>query len=278
LTPDEAVGGLLIAVSAGIVLAVAVLLIIYKMIDGDIQFGVGMASIVFIIGMLLMSIKPPHPALPGIVLVVALTAMTFFPFALSTLEKLELEAHDVDRLERAYRALAQRSDNVAAQFELARCLQQQGFVHHAIAISSRALEGLSTQIDPLKNSSMKDAFRNEDYQLRSWIRQRDSQPPKSDPVRCSSCGNVNEIGQPVCVKCQRPYLLEMVRSLDLRPKLMSRLVLAWAALALFLTGAAALGTAMKGGLMYAIIGVAVLGVGFFIHWLFRKPKLSTEAA
>jgi hypothetical protein len=275
LGAQDAIPALLVAVSSGIVLSIAVLLIIYKMIDGDVHVGVGFPAIVVIMALLLMSVKPPFPAMPGIVLVVALTLMAFFPFALNTIERFELQAIDTDRMERAYRSLAEKPDNLAALFELSRCLHQHGMASHAIAITSATLEGLSRQIDPVRNASLRDAFRGEDYMLKSWIRERDQKGATNDPVKCPSCGSVNAIGQPVCLSCKRPYLLDLARQQDIRPKILSRLVLAWAVLAGFLVGTVSLGMNFQGPTMVVMFSGALAGVAFFLNWLFKKPKLAT---
>jgi hypothetical protein len=275
LALDEAVGSLLIAVTSGVVLAIAILLILYRMIDGDIPAPLGAGAIVMILGLLIGSVRPPHPALPGVVLVVALTAMAFFPFALHTLERAELQGIDIHRLERAYRAYSERPDNASALFELARCLHLHGMANHAIAIGSATLETLSTKVDPIKNASLKDAFRGEEIMVRTWTRDRDKSPTKVEPITCPSCGNRNAIGQPVCLKCQRPYLLDLAQQLDVRPRIMGRLVLAWAALALFLVIAVGLGMAFQGTAMIATFAVALAAVGGFLSWLFRPRKLVT---
>src|SRR5437016_14650314 len=92
MTPDEAIPGLLIAIACGVVLGIAVLLLIYKMVDGDLPVVAGLPALVMILLAMALAIRPTHPAVPGVILVSAIALMAFFPYAVQVLESYELRA------------------------------------------------------------------------------------------------------------------------------------------------------------------------------------------
>src|SRR5579862_4844842 len=131
---EDALAQFLVAVASGIVLGVAVLLLIYKMIDGDMPVGAGLAALVMIFVSMALAIRPPHPIVPGVVLVMSLTLMAFFPYAEQKLEEFELRAIDAERLARTFEAVRLRPDNFSAKFELARLLYDHGFQAQAMQL------------------------------------------------------------------------------------------------------------------------------------------------
>ncbi|MCC7230222.1 MAG: hypothetical protein IT203_07490 [Fimbriimonadaceae bacterium] len=268
---SDMVGGLLIAVSSGVVLGIAALHIMYKTIDGDIPVAMGLGSLVAIVGVLLMTARPPHPAVPAVVLVVALTLMAFFPFALSQLDKADLNSFDVDRLERSFTALRERPDNFASKLEVAAALHSQGMVHQAIAIASAALDTIPDERDMVTNRSLRDQFRNEDYKVKQWMRNAGKVPLMADHLRCRACNHENPVQAIVCERCGNWHLLDAARRGDNRPRVIGKLVLAWGLLALFLVGSASLGLSLKGGVGIGVFAIALGGLGGTLYLLFRPP-------
>lgn len=270
----EMLGGLMIAVASGVVLGIAFLLIVYKMIDGDIPVGMGLGSLVGIIGVLMMTAKPPHPAIPGVVLIVALTLMAFFPFMLNQLDKADLNSFDVGRLQKAYQALAARPDNFASKLEVAKALHSQGFVHQAIAIANETLNSIPTERDNVTNRSLRDQFRDEDYKVKQWMRTAGKAPLYAVHMKCANCGFENQLNAIVCGKCGHTYLLDVARKGDNKAKVIGKLVLSWGLLALFLVGAASAGLAMPGIAGISVILGSLVAIGFLFAWMFRSPGVA----
>ena len=270
----EMVGGLMIAVASGVVLGIAVLLIVYKMIDGDIPVAMGLGSVVGIMGVLVLTVRPPHPAIPAVVLVVALTLMAFFPFMLNQLDRADLNSFDVARLERAYQSLAERPDNFASKLEVAKALHSQGMVHQAIAIATATLDAIPNQKDNVTNRSLRDQFRDEDYKVKQWMRQAGTVPLYADHLRCRACNHDNPLTAIVCEKCGNSHLLDAAKRGDNKSKVIGKLVLSWGLLALFIVGSAAAGLALPGIGGFLIIVVLLAAIGGLFAWMFRRPGMA----
>jgi hypothetical protein len=273
MDPSEMIGGLFIAIACGIVLGIAALMIVYKMIDGDIPVAAGAGSLVMLIGVMLLAVKPPHPAIPAVVLVVALTLMAFFPFALAQLDRADLNSFDVERLDKAYQSLAARPDNFASKLEVAKALHSQGFVHQAIAIASAALDQIPTEKDNVTNRSLRDQFRDEDYKVKMWMRQAGNVPLYAEHMHCRACNHENPLSAIVCEKCGNAFLLDVAKSGDNKGKVIGKLVLAWGLLALFLVVSASIGLEFQGIAGFGMIFISLTGLGAVLYWLFRRPVL-----
>ena len=271
---EEMVGGLLVGVACGVVLGIATLLIVYKMIDGEIPVWMGLGSIVGIIGIILLAVRPPHPAIPAIVLVVALALIAFFPFMLNQLDKAELNSFDVERLAKSYQSIAERPDNFASKLELAKALHSQGMIHHAIAIASATLDTIPSERDSVTLRSLRDQFKDEDYKVKQWMRQAANIPLYADHMRCRICNHENQLSSIVCEKCGNSYLLDSARRGDNKTKVIGKLVLSWALVALLIVLSASAGLSMPGFLGIAAILVAVVCIGFLFHWMFKRPNLA----
>ncbi|HVT13274.1 MAG TPA: zinc ribbon domain-containing protein [Fimbriimonadaceae bacterium] len=271
---DDAVSGFLIAVACGVVLGIAVLLIIYKMVDGDIPFLAGFAALVMVMFSMVLAIKAPFPAVPGIVLVMALTLMALFPYAEQKLEEFELRGIEANQIARSYAAIQMRPDNFAAKIELAKQLYAHQFPIQGINLMESTLQGLSAQRDDVQNRSMRDVFYREDALLQRWK----NTPTQTDAKSfvCPSCGNRNEPHEVFCTKCQRPYMLDIVRGQEVRPRVWGKLVLTWAAIALFIPGAVVIGMSVDGFLKILAFGGGLGIVGGLIAWLFKPPKHAVE--
>ena len=264
----------MIAVASGVILGIAFLLIVYKMIDGEIPAGMGLGSLVGIIGVLMMTAKPPHPAIPAVVLIVALTLMAFFPFMLNQLDKADLNSFDVGRLQKAYQSLAARPDNFASKLEVAKALHSQGFVHQAIAIANETLNSIPTEKHNVTNRSLRDQFRDEDYKVKQWMRTAGKAPLYAAHMKCGNCGHENQLTAIVCEKCGHTYLLDVARKGDNKAKVIGKLVLSWGLLALFLVGSASAGLAMPGIAGISVILGSLVAIGFLFAWMFKTPGVA----
>jgi len=267
----DAIPGFLTAGLLSVVVAIAVLRVVKMMIDLELSVAAGAGTIVILLGLTAVSIQQKTQGVAGVFLVCLVALMATYPFAREQLERIELRAFDIDALDRAHFNMAQRPDNVAAQFELARCLHRFGLHGHAIAIAEHAASRLSTSIDDVKNASVRDIFTKEILTCKQW--KRDADPKSFRPVACPLCGAMNEPGTIACRGCAKPYLLELARKLDIRPRFMGRLVVSWALVALLVVAAAQIAVSLTGTLLYiAFVGVfAVIGV--ILALLFRDRKL-----
>ncbi len=272
--PWEGIGGLLIAVTTSVVLGIAFLLLVYKLIDGDLPLIPGIVGLGVILVLVLLSVKPIHPAVPMVVLIVTLTVMGLFPYASTQLEEAELRAIDTARLEKAYEAIVARPDNVPVLFEIARRLNDHGMKGHAVGIATQTLDALSRQVDEVSNRSLRDTFRVEEYEVKRWRREIAKEPALGRQIPCPHCGHRNGLELIVCANCGEAYVLTLARSLDVRKRFFGKLVLAAAAIAGLIVGASAIGLYLGGIAAVAAFVGAIAGVGLFINMLFGRPKLA----
>ena len=257
-------------------MGIAFLLMLYKMIDGELPFVPGIAGMGFLMFLLAMSVKPVHPAIPGIIFVVVLTAMGLAPFAANQLEQVELKAFETDRLIRLYENYVQRPDNVAALLKIADHLYQNGLRANAIAIASATLNSLSNQPDAIHNRSQRDYFRTEDYALQRWIRET-GDISLLKPVPCPSCGAVSRPEFLLCETCGRPYLIDIVNKMhnvNVAPKVYGKLVLSFGAIATLIVVCSAVGLYFSGVFMFLMMVIAIAGVAALLNYLFRAPQPS----
>jgi hypothetical protein len=270
MVATDAIPALLIALASGVVLGIAVLLIIYRMIDGNLHVGVGICALVMILVAMSLAVRPPHPAVPGVVLVSALALMAFFPFAEQKLEEFELRAVDAGRMAKSYKAIEVRPDNFAAKFELAKVLHEHGFGHHAIFLAKATLGSLSDEKDEVRNRSMRDVFHREELLLRRW----QTEGLGLETQKCPGCGTNNAATEIFCAGCGRPYLLDIVQGQEVRPRVWAKLVLSWAGLALFIPAVVAIAMNLDGMVRFGAFVGAFVAIGALLAWLFKPPKHS----
>jgi hypothetical protein len=257
---------------SGVVIGFTILWIIHKMVDGELGAGPGILAIGVSLWLIMMAVVPPHPAAPGVILIVVLSLMAFFPYASGVLERTALQEIDTALLDKAHRAIHERPDNFNAYFDISRALYGHGMRCQAIAIANRTLQTLSARVDPVQNRSMRDVFRSEEGMVQRWVRYENSLPEskRSRALNCPNCGSTNPPEQLACVRCQRPYLLELARSTNSQSKVIAKLVFAWALVGLFLVGGILLLLAIPGPLRYVALVAALGAMGFVLNWLFRS--------
>ncbi|HTQ09163.1 MAG TPA: hypothetical protein VMI31_03745 [Fimbriimonadaceae bacterium] len=265
---DVAVGALLTTLGTGMVLSIAAVFIVHKMVDKDLSIPAGIGAMFVMILCMILCVKPPHPVVPAVVLISVVTLLAFFPFAEQKLEEFELRKIDAERLARAFGIVEARPDNFAAKLELAKWIHEHGFAAHAIYLAESTLSQLSTEKDDVKNRSMRDLFSREEGMLRRWK----TEPPGQQTYKCMSCGALNRPEDLFCHGCRRPYMLDIVRSQEVTSRVWAKLVLAWAALALFIPGVVAIAMVLDGVLRISAFVAALAVVAVFVSWLFRPPK------
>lgn len=261
----------LVTIPSSVIIALCFLLVVYRMIDGEMPVLPGLATLLVLIGLLWLCVWPPHPVLPAIILLSVVALMVLFPFAEKQMAAVELREYDIERFERAIRALEQKSDNPSALFEAARWLHVQGFHADAVAIGDVALTMLSTKRDELRNVSLREQFRAEERMVNEWRRLPIHSAP-SGAHECRACRTVNVPGTLFCAGCRRPYLLDRMKGIDLRTRFWGRLVLTWALIGGTVAGAAAIGLVTSGLVRFAAVGGGLAVLGLLLGFLFRMPR------
>jgi len=245
--------------------------VVRGMIDGSVTFGQGMLANGILVGILAVGIKAPHPAAPWVVAGVMVTLMAIFPYAETQLARADLRLINADQVDRAHAALSSRPDNVPAAFLLARTVYDHGFRGHGIAIAEGVLSSLSTNQDPLRFRSTRDLFRAEEMLLAKWKREA-IDPRDFQPLSCPLCGYMNPPGPIQCGGCEKPYLLEAARRTETMEKVIGKLVVAWALIALALTGGAWAIIALPSPIRFLVFGGALVTVGLVLTVMFRPLR------
>ncbi|MCG9894656.1 MAG: hypothetical protein MH204_04180, partial [Fimbriimonadaceae bacterium] len=264
----NAVGGLMIALALIPIIGLGVMFILREWITKSIGAVEAIPAIGVLLAFQVAAIRFQDQA--GVIMVVLLSLMAFFPFAQQQMNRHMLREITAGQVDRAHQALSQRSDNLPAWFALSEGLWAAGHQGHAIQVCEQTLNRISTAVDPMSNVSMRHHFMREEMRLKMWKEVADLR--NCQPIKCPFCGEMNAPGLVACGKCGRAYLLETVRRNVSRRSILSRLVLGWALLALFIGGAALVGAAL--GTVPAIVGavlVAVVALGLVMNWLFRAP-------
>ena len=246
----------------------AIVCVVRWMIDGDLTFGQGLLSITLLLGLLAFGIKAPYPAAPWVVAGVMVTLMAFFPFAETQLGKNDMRLSNAEQIDRAHAALSARPDNIPAAFLLARTVYDHGYRGHGIALAEGVLSQLSTTQDPIKLTSARDHFRAEEMLLQKWKRES-TDPRDFAPLKCPLCGRMNPPGPLACVGCGKAYILEAARQTDSQKRVVGKLVLGWAVIALAMTAGASCLMSFRPPLNYVGLGISLVLAGLVVAALFR---------
>jgi ABC-type multidrug transport system fused ATPase/permease subunit len=263
---------LMVTLPSALIIGFAVLMIVYRMIDAIIPAAVGFTIIVLLLVVLYFCVWPPHPAVPFIALVSVVAGMVSFPFIESYLNKIAMEEMDVDYLEKALASWHARPDNIASQLMLAAALHKQGFRHHAIAMGNDAINRASSQVDNVKNTSIRDMFRKEEYYLRQWEQETTPAPRE---VSCMGCGHLNPATTVFCLKCQQPHILHRARSTNPRTSVFGRLALTFALICLAIVGGCGVGLAFDGAIKWIAFTSMFVIVGGCI-WFLLRTRYATD--
>ncbi len=267
--------GLIMAFAMIPVVIVTVLVLMHWMVTGDISGATGLVAIAVIVLVSGATVMTRNSVAVGAVLTCMVTLMVFFPYASDQLAQAEVQGMDIDRLDKAHQQLVSTPDNIATFFLVAEMVYALGLEGHAIAICESTLEKLSTQIDPIKNQSMREVFRAEEFRTREW-RRRVRDPDAFRAVACPRCKHLNEPGTLACRKCDGPFLLDLARQIDPRPRIRSRLVTGWAAIGLFFTGTVYGMVVLDGLAAYLVLLVGLGLVTTVLYRLFRRRAMTTR--
>jgi hypothetical protein len=258
--------------AASVVLGIAMLLIIYKMVDTELPLLPGMVALVLVLALLALTISTPSGFLQGTIFVVSLAGLASFSFLAEQFEVAELRKFETEKLIEIYNKYLDRPDNISAIFEMSKRLHKQGLKGSAIALTAGALDSLSKNLDPVSNKSFRDTFRNEEYMLKNWQRAAAQDPKIMRRLACPRCKTVNELANFYCSKCGRPYVLDIAYDQNVKPKIYGRLLLSFAMLAAVIVGSAFIGVTFSGPAAVVMLILLLGVVGGSIHWMFRQNQ------
>lgn len=246
----------------------AVVVIVRQMIMKEMDAITGIIGLAATLLGFVMMILIPIPLVQGVILVSFISLTLMYPFAQDQLARSDLREFNAERIDQFHAVLHQNPHNAPAAFGLANALYQHGLRGHAIALAEQVARTLSTHADPGARSTA-DLYRTEMATLRRW--QNESQASQWwQPIKCRQCSAAVPPGHWVCPQCQAAYLRDHVMAMEGTGKVMLRLMITWATLAILIPGAAWLG--MSGGIMPALGLVAICGA--MLYWLFA-PRGST---
>lgn len=112
-------------------------------------------------------------------------------------------------------------------------------------------------------------FRKEDYALKQW--EKDTRPAPTD-VTCQSCGHSNPPTTVFCLKCERPFILDLARGTNVGPAVFTRLALTSAIVCAAIVAGCAMGLGMEGPLKWVGLFGMLAIVGLSISLLLRTRR------
>lgn len=267
-----ALPGLLIALALAPVCAFAVITLIKWMMENTLDVGPGLAAIAAVILVMLVTILSKSHFVAGAVIVVLITLMVFLPYAIDQAAMAEIKGSDIDRLDRLHQELSRHPENVSTYFAIAEYVHMLGLEGHAVAITERTLDRLSTVMDPIKNQSLRDVFRAEEQRAKEWKR-RIKDGAAFRPVPCPRCAHRNEPGNIACGKCNGPFLLDLARKIDPRNKIRSRLVVGWGLVAAVFTGTVYFWSINETSVRWVVLAAGLAAIAGVFTGLFRHRRL-----
>jgi hypothetical protein len=251
------------------IMGAAALWLLFKSVQGEIGLLAALAGFLALVVLYALSVWSKSMVVAGSVAIALVAGMAFFPFAVTQLERVELGEIDIDRLDKAHRAVSERPDNWSAWFELSRALHDFGLVSHAVAIAESTLARLSTERDPLTQRSTYDLFSTEQREVAKW--RRETRPGRQTLAKCLQCGHDNPPGEIACGRCKGPYLLELARRAKVRPVVYGKFAIGYAGVAFAVAASAWAGVSLEWPASVGVIlGVLALA-GLVLAVLFR-PK------
>lgn len=254
------------------IMGFAAVWLVQRMVGGDLEVLPGITGLFMIAVLFGVAVLVPEQKMAGPIVVLVVALMVFFPFAETEFEKHEMFGIDAERIDKAHQELAVRPDNASARFALARALYERGLAGHAIAIAENALSNLSAERDVMSLQSMRDKFRNEEYELRRWKKEA-LDPRLFEPVACPKCGADNAPGTIECSRCRGPYLLELARKKSGTRAIYGRMIVGFATTAALLVVASYIGLNVAWPGSVFGLGLAVIVIGLFLGWIFRPRTL-----
>ncbi len=239
------------------------------MLEHEIESTPGMIAIGMCLAMFGTVAISRHPWIPLATIVVAATLLAFYPYAARQFALTDHIKINRDEIEKHYLSWSLRPDNSAAALALSDSLYKHGFRTTAIGIATSVLGGYSRELDLQSLRAPRDAFRNEDFRLKQWL--RDFEPESAAPIRCPFCNTPNDPSRLECESCGKAHILELVRSGPTSSSVAGKLVLGWAMVAGLLVGTVS-ASALPMPLSPILIIGGFLSVFSILALLFRRRK------
>ncbi len=254
---------LILGVIVWIPLTIWIISLVHWMISAEIDGMSGFLGICMGLALGYFTLKPPLPILSPVLFGVTWLTVLLYPVITSSLDKRALVAIDLDSLDKAYNALAQKPDNVGLKLKVARLVYSRGLLGHAIVLGEEALKGMPDQL-----------FQDEHKMINAW-KMAAGNPTEVRSLPCLECGYPNAAGRIHCEKCGSPFLLHHAKGKWLGPNLAKRVVACWAAgIALFLGVPMAL-SFLQSALAGITAAVLALASGAILWGAFKPDKKGT---
>lgn len=238
---------------------------VHWMITADIDTAYGVISITIAIALGVLVFNPPKndSTISFLVTAAVIASVALFVPMRSVLNRHALVTIDMDAIDRAYKQLEERPNNVGARFKIAKMIYQRGIWGHAIKIAEEALKG------------MPEEFFGEEHKLvESWRRQN---PGKEiyGPLGCIECGLNNKPGELYCRRCGARFLLDQAKGRWIGKTLARKLMAGWIAMMGVFVGIPVAATALPPvPAMVAVAGIAMLVLTtLYAAFLGDKAKL-----
>ena len=232
-------------------LIVWILSMVHWTIQAEIDTGFGIIAIIFGIGLGFLVFNPPAGndfISPLVTLTVVASVILFIPLR-SLINRHELVAIDMDAIDRAYRQLEERPNNVGARFKIAKLIYQRGLHGHAIKLADDALQNMP-----------QDFFAEEHKMVDMWKRAgHDADTFKA--LSCVECGAHNPPGELYCKGCGAKFLLDQAKGKWIGRAMVRKLMAVWVAMLGVFVGIPVSAVALPPAFAaIAICGLAILVV------------------
>lgn len=237
---------------AWIVVTAWSLMLIHRMVMGDIDVLSGVIAIFTVIGLGFMAIHPPKPFLQPLSIGMLYLSGLMIPVVKAISSGREKRGFDIDAIKQAYEGFVLRPNNPPAQIRLARHLYNLGVRGHAMVLAEAALPQLP-----------RNYFPDEHRMVEQWRR---TPIPQAlfEPINCIECGTANAPGTIHCIKCGSRYLLDRARGKSMPKEFARRLLAAWVVSMLSLVGIPLATTLAPGPALAVIIGLIILSVASLV--------------
>lgn len=214
--PEVAIGGCI----TWIFLIVWIVSMVHWTIQAEIDTALGLMGIILGLGLGILVINPPAGSeyvTPLIMVAVVCSVALFVPLR-NVINRHELVAIDMDAIDRAYRQLEERPNNVGAKFKIAKLIYARGLHGHAIKLADDALQNMP-----------QDFFAEEHKMVDMWKRSgHDAASFRALP--CVECGTSNPPGDLYCNKCGAKFLLDQAKGRWIGRAMVRKLMAGWVAM------------------------------------------------
>jgi hypothetical protein len=257
-------GRIVFAIGTAVLAGVWIYVVMGWIAEGEISLATGLTTIVASCFLIAVGVSSQIDAITYGVMGLFVCA----PFSLPVYNMIAGNASDreldLQKFERAHHAFAANPANVGSRFEIARQLAKLGLLGHAIAIA-RGAETLLTDDQGPHQRGTKLMFAKELSDTKYW--ESIAKPEDFRNVHCPHCSRPNPPGTIACLKCNAPFLLDIVRGSSQNRHVGGKIVLVWLCLAAVVAGSSLIGSTGGGWLIIFPTALLVIAFGGFASWL-----------